>query len=513
MPSDEVADVCFVLEGTYPFVQGGVSSWVHNLISAMPSKTFRLLSIGATPNDTYERKYEVPPNVIGIDQVFLLDFRDEKLHTRGRTRGDKKVAWETLTTFHEELVNGPHVALFEEIIASIGRPETRALTLDDLFTSHRSWEFIRDRYEKKGNDTSYIDFFWTWRITHLPLFQMLQADLPAARVYHTASTGYAGFLASVAKLRLGVPMIVTEHGIYTHERKIEIAQAEWIYVKQTEDYKIRRTQSFFKQWWINLFRLLSRVCYQEADKIITITQVNQPFQLEDGADPAKMSVVPNGIRLERYAPAREGPREPDEFMVGFVGRVVPIKDVKTFIRAIKIALAFVPNLKAYIIGPTDEDQEYFAECQRLTQLLGLEDHIVYTGRANVVDYYRRMHVLILTSISEAQPLVILEAHCAGVPVIATNVGAVEELLYGRTPDDRALGPSGIVTAVASPQETADAITRVANEPETHRAMVEAGIQRVERFYREDDLNKTYLELYEGLAALGEARRTASKARA
>jgi glycosyltransferase involved in cell wall biosynthesis len=188
-------------------------------------------------------------------------------------------------------------------------------------------------------------------------------------------------------------------------------------------------------------------------------------------------------------------------MVGFVGRVVPIKDVKTFIRAIKMAVATVPNLKAYVIGPTEEDPEYFTECQRLTGLLGLEDRIVFTGPANVVDYYGRMHLLVLTSISEAQPLVILEGHCAGVPAVATNVGACAELLYGGAPGDRALGPSGIVTAVASPQETADAISRIATNPALRDAMVQAGIDRVERFYREEDLNRTYLEIYESLARL------------
>jgi glycosyltransferase involved in cell wall biosynthesis len=501
----QVADVCFVLEGTYPFVQGGVSTWVHNLIAGIPSKTFHILTIGATPDEKYERKYELPPNVVGVDQVFLLDFRKDKLHTRGPVRGKKDAAWDLLTRFHDEILRTPGAPLFDEIVAAIGHPDTRSLSLDDLFTSQRSWEFIRDRYERKGNNASYIDFFWTWRITHLPLFQMMQADLPPARVYHTASTGYAGFLASVAKQRTGRPLIVTEHGIYTHERKIEIAQAEWIYVKQTEDYKIRRTQSFFKQWWINIFRLMSNICYQEADRIITITQVNQPFQLGDGADPSKMSVIPNGIRIERFAAAREGPRPDDQFVVGFVGRVVPIKDVKTFIRAIKIAVAAVPNLKAYVIGPTDEDEEYFAECQRLTRLLGLEERLIFTGRANVLDYYRQMHALVLTSISEAQPLVILEGHCAGVPVIATNVGACQELLYGRTPEDQALGPSGIVTAVASPGETAEAIAKLANNPQLRDAMVESGIQRVETFYREEDLNETYLELYHSLGMAPTAR--------
>jgi glycosyltransferase involved in cell wall biosynthesis len=326
----------------------------------------------------------------------------------------------------------------------------------------------------------------------------MQLELPPARVYHTASTGYAGFVASLAKKRLGAPMIVTEHGIYTRERSIEIAQAEWIYVQQVQDYKIRRTQTFFKQWWINMFRYMSQVCYEEADRVITITQVNQPYQLENGADPAKMSVIPNGIRPERYMEARAIPRPEDEFVIGFVGRVVPIKDVKTLIRAIKTAVAAVPNLKAYIIGPTEEDPEYFAECERLTNMFDLQKHVVYTGRANVVEYYRQMHLMILTSVSEGQPLVILEAHCAGVPVVATNVGACEELLYGYTPEDRALGPSGIVTAVASPQETAEAIVRIAKNPQLHAAMVQAGIDRVERFYSEEDLNRTYLEIYETL---------------
>ncbi len=498
MSSKELADVCMVVEGTYPYVRGGVSSWIHNLISALPSKTFRILFIGASPDTEYEQLYELPENVIGVERAFAQDFREEKLHTQGPTQGDKKAAWALLEGFHEQIMSGPGLQLPDEVYAAIGHPDTRSLSIEDLFASRRSWEFIIDRYKKNGYDSSFVDFFWTFRFTHLTLFQLMQLELPPARVYHTASTGYAGFVASLAKKRLGVPMIVTEHGIYTRERSIEIAQAEWIYVQQAQDYKIRRTQTFFKQWWINMFRYMSQVCYQEADRVITITQVNQPYQLENGADPAKMSVIPNGIRPERYMEARAIPRPEDEFVIGFVGRVVPIKDVKTLIRAIKTAVAAVPNLKLYIIGPTEEDPEYFAECERLTNMFDLQKHVVYTGRANVVEYYRQMHLMILTSVSEGQPLVILEAHCAGVPVVATNVGACEELLYGYTPEDRALGPSGIVTAVASPQETAEAIVRIAKNPQLHAAMVQAGIDRVERFYSEEDLNRTYLEIYETL---------------
>ncbi len=491
-----------VVEGTYPYVRGGVSSWIHNLIGAFPEKTFRILFIGIGPDVEYKLSYEVPGNVIGIDAVYAQDFREEKLRNRDPVHGGrkgKKAAWKVMEQFHEGIMNGPGAPRFDEMYSAAGDPCSRALDIEDLFFSRRSWDFLTDLYRESGKDPSFVDYFWTWRFTHLPLFQMLQAELPPARVYHAVSTGYAGFLAALAKKRLGVPVILTEHGIYTRERSIEIAQAEWIYVEQAQDYKLRRTQGFFKQWWINMFKWMSRLCYQEADKIITITQVNQQFQLADGAEPAKMSVIPNGIKIERYASARSVPRPEDEFVIGFVGRVVPIKDVKTFIRAIKTAVAEVPNLKAYIIGPTDEDEEYFAECTRLTNLLDLADHIVYTGPANVVEYYARMHLLLLTSISEGQPLVILEGHCAGVPVVATNVGACEELLYGRTREDRALGPSGIITAVASPQETAEAIVRIAKDKKLYESMVRASIDRVERFYREEDLNRTYLEIYDTLA--------------
>ena len=77
---------------------------------------------------------------------------------------------------------------------------------------------------------------------------------------------------------------------------------------------------------------------------------------------------------------------------------------------------------------------------------------------------------------------------------------VEELLYGRTREDRALGRSGIVTAVASPKETADALAELARDPELHSSMVRAGIARVETYYREEDLNQTYLDLYDSLGA-------------
>jgi polysaccharide biosynthesis protein PelF len=223
-------------------------------------------------------------------------------------------------------------------------------------------------------------------------------------------------------------------------------------------------------------------------------------QLRDGADPNKMEVIANAIDPELFAGLRtERPLEPDAFTVGFVGRVVRIKDVKTFIRAMKIVAGAIPNLRVLVVGPTEEEEDYFDDCKRLVEMLGLNDVLTFVGQAKVTEIYPRLDVLVLTSLSEAQPLVLLEANCAGIPAVASNVGACEELLYGRAPEDRALGPSGIVTHVASPNETAQAVISLWRDPELQRRMAQAGMKRVESFYREEDLHSRYDAIYHELA--------------
>jgi glycosyltransferase involved in cell wall biosynthesis len=113
-----------------------------------------------------------------------------------------------------------------------------------------------------------------------------------------------------------------------------------------------------------------------------------------------------------------------------------------------------------------------------------------------MDYYPRIDVVVLTSLSEAQPYVILEANAAGVPVVATDVGACREMLEGRSPEDRRLGPSGLLTGVSHPEQTAEAVLQLLGEPRLWRAMSEAGRARVARFYDQSDLISQYLNLYE-----------------
>jgi len=73
------ADVCLLLEGTYPFVRGGVSTWVKQIIEGMPEFRFSLIYLGASPDTHNEPAYSIPDNVVHIEVHFLLDSEEVKV--------------------------------------------------------------------------------------------------------------------------------------------------------------------------------------------------------------------------------------------------------------------------------------------------------------------------------------------------------------------------------------------------------------------------------------------------
>ncbi|MFO0069510.1 MAG: GT4 family glycosyltransferase PelF, partial [Alphaproteobacteria bacterium] len=226
---------------------------------------------------------------------------------------------------------------------------------------------------------------------------------------------------------------------------------------------------------------------------ITLFRANQKPQLEDGADPSKMLVIANGVNIGHYA-ALTHPRSASA-TVALIGRVVPIKDIKTFLRACAIIKQEIPDFFAYILGPTDEDEGYYEECLTLVKLLGLDDHVEFTGRVAVEEYLLKIDLMVLTSISEAQPLVMLEAGAAGIPIVATDVGACREIIEGLPEESPALGAGGIVTPLASPVATAEAILTLLADPTRYEAASRAIKQRIAEYYNEGAQNQSYRNLY------------------
>ena len=214
---------------------------------------------------------------------------------------------------------------------------------------------------------------------------------------------------------------------------------------------------------MNSFQSYSRACYQACDQVITLYGGNQKPQLQYGASRDRMSIIPNGIDYESYSAISRN-NDTGTMSVALIGRVVPIKDVKTFIRAFAQVHKVLPEAHGYMIGPYDEDPDYYEECKILVDYLGLKSSFTFTGKVNLVEWLGRIDLIVLTSISEAQPLVILEAGAAGIPCVATDVGSCREMIEGDDRESPKLGQAGIVVPISSPSLTAQAIIQLMSDP-------------------------------------------------
>lgn len=502
------ADVCLVLEGTYPYVPGGVSSWVHDVVRSMPQLAFSLLHIGPREGGYGPPRYAMPPNVVELREHYVhgdapvldpaaRDHLRAELSRRIRvTRHAHPGHSRTLAALRRLHLED---AVDDRLIADLAAGD---LEVDQLLHGDEAFEVMAEIYRARAQPAPFLDFFWHFRSMHVPLVRLLTAALPRAAVYHSVSTGYAGVVAAVASRRSGRPMLLTEHGIYARERDLELARATWISEPTPDPRLPAQATSPLRRFWSRFFLRMSQIAYRQAGSIVTLSEVNRAKQLADGAAPERTSIIANGVDVGPVgapapAPAARAPAAP--MRVGFVGRVVPIKDVVTFIKACDLALREV-RLAIEIIGPAEEEPVYAARCRALVHTLGRDDEIRFVGPRPAADLYRDLDVVVLTSFSEGQPLVILEAHAAGLPVIATDVGACREMIDGRDEADRRLGPSGIVTHVASPEDTAAALVRLARDGGLRQQLGAAGRARVQATYTRTRMIDAYRAMYRELGA-------------
>jgi glycosyltransferase involved in cell wall biosynthesis len=499
------ADVCLLLEGTYPFVRGGVSSWVHQIISGLPELSFSLVFIGARRQDYADARYALPKNVVHMETHYLEDAYAGCSPARVPLPERKLEATRDL---HEFLVsrsgkcpmsdaeNARLERAVDAVLTTLERKDGVSAT--EFLFGPASWEFIRDRHLGGNASASFIDYFWTVRILHGPMFQLarMARTIPDARAYHSVSTGYAGLLGAYLERQRRRPFILTEHGIYTKERRIDLNQAEWLDRLGPRGARNPDAGAHLRQLWIRCFESLGRLAYRSADPILSLYAGNRARQIDDGADPAKTRIIVNGIDTRRFEPARAARPSSIPLVIGLIGRIVPIKDVKTFVRAMGLVTQELPELEGWIIGAADEDSSYDIECRLLAESLGLGARVKFLGHQNVAEILPKLGLLMLTSISEAQPLAILEALAAGVPCVATDVGACREQLEGTSAEDRALGRAGRVVPFADHQALSRAAVELLTDEAAWKACQKAGIERVERYYDETRMLGSYRSVYQ-----------------
>ena len=500
------ADVGVVLEGTYPYVSGGVSSWVHQIIRGLPELTFALLFIGGEASQYPKMRFELPPNVVHLEEHYLAE--------ASRRREAKSIPGDAQFLRDSERIHDglrdPQRRLDAEALAGVVRSleaDPRAVQ-DDFLHSRLAWQRIRERYSAFCSDLSFLEYFWTVRSMHAPLFMLARAakTFPRVRTFHTISTGFAGFLGMLLAERSGRPLILTEHGIYSKERRIELLQADWLKDESVSHGAAPDEVSYTRNLWIRFFEGLGTLTYHAANPIIALYEGNRERQVKDGADRARTDVIPNGIDLARFTPLRA--KRPTEIpmVLGLLGRVVPIKDIKTFIRTMRIVCTALPAAEGWLIGPEDEDKSYARECHDLVASLGLEGRVKFLGFQKPDDILPKLGLMMLTSISEAQPLVLLEGFASGLPCVSSDVGCCRDLVYGATDEDKGLGAAGRVTPIANPEASARAAIELLRDPDAWHAAQRAGIARVEQFYTLGMMIDRYRAVYGEAVARPERRR-------
>lgn len=532
----QTADICLLLEGTYPFVRGGVSAWLHQLVLNLSELTFALVFLGGRRADYAEAKYALPPNIAHLETHYLEDALRNcppqrtrlsesraaevralhaALEVRDRAHAHPSVTRNELrapgTSTHAVVIADSEAspiagrmcagaALPNEALDRVLRSLEceRGLRLPQFLYSAGAWELICDAYVARERETSFLDYFWTLRLLHAPLFQLAEiaARAPLARAYHSVSTGYAGFLGALLARRRGRPLILSEHGIYTKERRIDLNQTEWFDPTRGEfEPGLGEPRAELRELWIRYFESLGYIAYRSADPIVALSEGNRIRQVADGAPAQRTRIISNGIDVAAFERALLARPAGVPMVIGLIGRVVPIKDVKTFIRAIGAVLATLPKAQGWVIGGADEEPAYARECETLAGALGLDRSLMFLGHRSAGDMLPKLGLLMLTSISEGQPLAILEAFAAGVPCIATDVGACRELIEGRDATDQALGRAGRVVPFADADALARAAVELLTQPTEWQACQAAGLRRVRRYYEQRSMIEAYGDLY------------------
>jgi len=213
-----------------------------------------------------------------------------------------------------------------------------------------------------------------------------------------------------------------------------------------------------------------------------------------GLSMAHTAVIHNGVNPREFTPLtgasafrRELGFSQADFVVGFVGRLQPVKGIEVFLHAAALLNAWPGNYRFVIVG--DGDPAYKQAMFDLREKLGLRDKVEFVGfRSDVSHVMGAFDVYALTSKSEGFSLSTIEAMASGVPVVATRCGGPEQILED--------GVSGVLAENGSATGVADAIRRLYSDAGERRRMAEAGRAAVLAHFTVDAQVAKYERLYD-----------------
>ena len=447
-------NICLISENSYPVSTGGVSEWCNSLVSNMPEYNFQIITIASNN----KIKYDVPENVkVETTKMDQPKFTDKST--------DGSLIKKLMESLGPVLLGEPVDC---ESIYQILNEEK--ITARELISSKENKQRMLTYYEQNYSGKPFAPFFYSWTSLNYLLYRTLELvnRIPDTSLFHALNTGYAGLLGSIGKISKNVPLLINEHGLYLKERLFELEHSEvprWLH-------------GFYEVF----FNSLVKTSYKYSDEVTSVCKDHIEYQRKVYSE-INPKVIYNGIDVNKYNYDFKKPSE--QYSVGTVSRITPIKDQLTLIRSIPNVLA-KNDAMFYVVGDI-QDQEYYDECIQLSKKLGIEENIEFTGFQDSSEWYPKFDVFILPSLSEGFPLTLLEAMSTGTPCIATNVGGVPEIL-----DERFLVNKW------DPSALAGKISWLLENDDLRRKIAQTGREIVKNKFSVDKMVSSYKTIYEAL---------------
>ncbi|MBI4972648.1 MAG: GT4 family glycosyltransferase PelF, partial [Candidatus Omnitrophica bacterium] len=270
-----------------------------------------------------------------------------------------------------------------------------------------------------------------------------------------------------------------------HARSRVPAWAAYFAARKTNRVFITTCHGFYKKHPFSLVMGWGK-------RVIALSNIIARHMIDDfGVPYERIKLVPRSIDLEKFKYIDPAEKRKADFHVGIIGRLVPIKGHAYFIKAMAKVSRSTSGLKIWIVGDVPQSREaYKEELQILVKRLGLKPATEFLGlQRDIPSILANLDVLVLaTTTHEAFGRVIIEAQAAGVPVVATKVGGVVDIIENEK--------TGLLVPPADPTSMAEAVIRLYKDKKLAQDLSQAAYKKVKEKYTLQDMVKHTLDIYE-----------------
>lgn len=213
-------------------------------------------------------------------------------------------------------------------------------------------------------------------------------------------------------------------------------------------------------------------------RVIVISNVIARHMIDNfGVPYERIRLIPSGVDLEKFGRVDIKGKKKEEFNIGIIGRLTPLKGHLYFIKAMAKVAKVIPQIKIWIVGDAPSSKEAYKEqIQILVKRLALNHCTEFLGnQKDIPAVISHLDCLVLaTTVPEAFGRVIVEAQACKVPVVATSVGGVVDIIED--------GRTGLLVPPADPAGMAQGVIRILKEPELARNLAENAFEKVKQEY-------------------------------